>query len=185
MRLLLFLDSRYKLAGMTYEKQVVDMILPDFVPEGPPCARNPPVIPEGFYRVSRKHSGFKRRGFPMTNVGNDIRKTVADVILPNFVPEGPPVIPEGFYRVSRKNSEFKRRGFPLQTCGNDIVEQGVRNRSGSSFHTGRVRRGTTPFLPLSWGVLFVSSLLTMASRSTRTKFGITDFVARIGPTFQL
>jgi len=137
MRLLLFLDSRYKLAGMTYEKQVVDMILPDFVPEGPPCARNPPVIPEGFYRVSRK------------------------------------------------NSEFKRRGFPLQTCGNDIVEQGVRNRSGSSFHTGRVRRGTTPFLPLSWGVLFVSSLLTMASRSTRTKFGITDFVARIGPTFQL
>ena len=36
MRLLLFLDSRYKLAGMTYEKQVVDMILPDFVPEAPP-----------------------------------------------------------------------------------------------------------------------------------------------------
>ena len=46
------------------------------VPEGTP------VIPEGFYRVSRKNNGFKRRGFPMTTVGNDIRKTVADMILP-------------------------------------------------------------------------------------------------------
>ena len=96
MRLLLFLDSCYKLAGMTDEKQVVDMILPDFVPEGPSLSypNLPPVIPEGFYRVSRKNNGFKRRGFPMTTVGNDRRKTVADVILPDFVPEGPPVIPE-------------------------------------------------------------------------------------------
>ena len=61
----------------------------------------PPVIPEGFYRVSRKNSEFKMRRFPMTNVGNDRRKTVADVILPDFVPEGPspcpklpPIIPE-------------------------------------------------------------------------------------------
>ena len=37
MRFILFLDSCYKLAGMTDEKQVVDMILPDFVPEGTPC----------------------------------------------------------------------------------------------------------------------------------------------------
>ena len=54
----------------------------------------PPVIPEGFYRVSRKNSGVKKRGFPMTNVGNDRRKTVADLILPDFVPEGPPPCPK-------------------------------------------------------------------------------------------
>ena len=56
----------------------------------------------------------------MTNVGNDRRKTVADLILPDFVPEGPLVIPEGFYRVSRKTSGFKRRGFPMTNVGNDI-----------------------------------------------------------------
>ena len=30
----------------------------------------------------------------MTNVGNDIRKIVADVTLPDFVPEGPSPMPE-------------------------------------------------------------------------------------------